>query len=181
MQVAEARGVILLALALRGVETWEYTPMQVKLSLTGYGKATKSQMAKIWKTTGQPDAWTSPVYSQFLLAVREVNSKLPASARIRVFGGDDFGPHSNQNRDRAAVTLIKERALKKRGKCLVIYGAAHFYRTYGDVNDILNEGGGDITMRLEREYPGRTFVVHPFGGPLTHPGLTGSDPAQVFC
>src|SRR5438067_961575 len=83
----------------------------------------KSQMERIWKTTAQPDAWTSPVYSQFLLAVREVNSTLPASARIRVFGGDGFGAHANQNRDQAAVSLIKERALKKRGKCLVIYGA----------------------------------------------------------
>lgn len=138
----------------------------------------KSQLERIWKTTAQPDAWTSPVYFQFLSAVREVNSKLPANARIRVFGGDDFGAHANQNRDQTAFSIIKEQVLKKGGKCLVIYGAAHFYRTYGDVDDILNEGGGNITMRLEKEYPGRTFVVHPFGGPLTHPALTGHDPAD---
>lgn len=138
----------------------------------------KSQLERIWKTTAQPEAWTSPVYLQFLSAVREVNSKLPVNARIRVFGGDDFGSHANQNRDQAAVSIIKEQALKKRGKCLVIYGATHFYRAYGDVDDILNESGGDITMRLEKEYPGRTFVVHPFGGPLTHPALTGHDPAD---
>ena len=41
MQVAEARGVILLAMEESGVPVWEYTPMQVKTSLTGYGKASK--------------------------------------------------------------------------------------------------------------------------------------------
>jgi crossover junction endodeoxyribonuclease RuvC len=47
MQVAEARGVILLALAQAGLPVWEYTPMQVKVSLTGYGKATKPQVTKM--------------------------------------------------------------------------------------------------------------------------------------
>jgi crossover junction endodeoxyribonuclease RuvC len=47
MQVAEARGVILLAMEERGVPVWEYTPMQVKASLTGYGKATKAQMTRM--------------------------------------------------------------------------------------------------------------------------------------
>jgi crossover junction endodeoxyribonuclease RuvC len=47
MAVAEARGVILLALGQAAVPTWEYTPMQVKQSLTGYGKATKAQVVKM--------------------------------------------------------------------------------------------------------------------------------------
>ncbi|HEY8739455.1 MAG TPA: crossover junction endodeoxyribonuclease RuvC [Candidatus Dormibacteraeota bacterium] len=47
MQVAEARGVILLAMEEEGVPVWEYTPMQVKVSLTGYGKASKAQMTRM--------------------------------------------------------------------------------------------------------------------------------------
>lgn len=47
MAVAEARGVILLAMEESGVPVWEYTPMQVKSSLTGYGKATKAQMTRM--------------------------------------------------------------------------------------------------------------------------------------
>jgi crossover junction endodeoxyribonuclease RuvC len=47
MQVAEARGVILLAMEESGVPVWEYTPMQVKTSLTGYGRATKAQMTRM--------------------------------------------------------------------------------------------------------------------------------------
>ena len=45
--VAEARGVILLAAAQCGVPIYEYTPMQVKQSLTGYGKAVKKQMMEM--------------------------------------------------------------------------------------------------------------------------------------
>ena len=39
--VAEARGVILLAAAQAGLPVYEYTPMQVKQAVTGYGKALK--------------------------------------------------------------------------------------------------------------------------------------------
>ena len=45
--VAEARGVILLALAQHGVPLYEYTPMQVKLAVTGYGKADKKQVMQM--------------------------------------------------------------------------------------------------------------------------------------
>jgi crossover junction endodeoxyribonuclease RuvC len=47
MQVAEARGVILLAMEQRGIPVWEYTPMQVKVSLTGYGRASKAQVTRM--------------------------------------------------------------------------------------------------------------------------------------
>ena len=45
--VAEARGVILLALAQHGVPLFEYTPMQVKQAVTGYGKALKPQVQEM--------------------------------------------------------------------------------------------------------------------------------------
>lgn len=42
--VAEARGVILLACAQHGVPVFEYTPLQVKSAVVGYGKAEKRQV-----------------------------------------------------------------------------------------------------------------------------------------
>ncbi len=45
--VAEARGVILLAAQLNGVEVCEYTPLQVKQAVTGYGQATKNQVMEM--------------------------------------------------------------------------------------------------------------------------------------
>ena len=44
INVAQARGVILLAAKQHGVPMFEYTPLQVKQSVVGYGKAVKSQV-----------------------------------------------------------------------------------------------------------------------------------------
>lgn len=45
--VAEARGIILLAAAQGGLPIEEFTPMQVKLAVTGYGKAVKKQVQEM--------------------------------------------------------------------------------------------------------------------------------------
>lgn len=42
--VAHGRGVILLACENAGVQIYEYTPLQVKQSVVGYGRAEKSQV-----------------------------------------------------------------------------------------------------------------------------------------
>lgn len=42
--VGEARGVVLLALQKSNIEVHEFTPLQVKSSISGYGKATKRQV-----------------------------------------------------------------------------------------------------------------------------------------
>lgn len=45
--VAEARGVALLASVKQCGSLFEYTPMQIKQALTGYGKADKKQMQQV--------------------------------------------------------------------------------------------------------------------------------------
>ena len=45
--VAEARGVILLAAQKAGVPIFEYTPLQVKMAVTGYGQAHKPQVMEM--------------------------------------------------------------------------------------------------------------------------------------
>lgn len=47
MSVAQARGVVLLVARQHGLPIFEYTPMQIKQSLTGYGKADKKQMQEM--------------------------------------------------------------------------------------------------------------------------------------
>ena len=49
IQVAQARGVILLAAAQNGIPVYEYTPLQIKQSVTGYGKAIKTQVQDMTK------------------------------------------------------------------------------------------------------------------------------------
>ncbi len=47
MSVGEARGVVLLALADAGLPIVEYTPMQIKQAITGYGSADKRQVQEM--------------------------------------------------------------------------------------------------------------------------------------
>ena len=47
IQVAQARGAILLSAINHNIPVDEFTPLQVKQSMTGYGRAEKGQMQKL--------------------------------------------------------------------------------------------------------------------------------------
>jgi crossover junction endodeoxyribonuclease RuvC len=47
MTVAQARGVVLLAGQQAGLKIYEYTPLQIKQALTGYGRAEKKQIQEM--------------------------------------------------------------------------------------------------------------------------------------
>ena len=49
IDVAQARGVIILAAEHRGVRVFEYTPLQVKQAVVGYGRAEKKQIIEMTK------------------------------------------------------------------------------------------------------------------------------------
>lgn len=57
IHVGQARGIVLLAAADNGIPIREFTPMQVKMAVTGYGRAEKPQVQTMVRT---------------LLALREV-------------------------------------------------------------------------------------------------------------
>ena len=50
IQVGQARGVILLAAVNKGLEVFEYTPLQVKQAVVGYGRAEKIQVQQMVKS-----------------------------------------------------------------------------------------------------------------------------------
>ena len=53
--VAEARGVILTALQKYNIPIYEYTPIEVKQVLTGYGRATKKEVESMVKLSLNTD------------------------------------------------------------------------------------------------------------------------------
>ena len=61
LSVGQARGVVLLAMANAELEVHEYTPLEVKQAVVGYGRATKNQVQEMVKmllgldTVPQPD------------------------------------------------------------------------------------------------------------------------------
>ena len=49
INVAQARGVILMTARINKVDTYEYTPLQVKQAVVGYGRADKIQVQRMVK------------------------------------------------------------------------------------------------------------------------------------
>ena len=66
----------------------------------------RAHLKRVGPTEFGSVVWESAVYQDFFAAVREVNSRLPADARIRVFGAED-----NRNRDVAAYSILKQQVL----------------------------------------------------------------------
>ena len=50
INVAQARGVVLIVGCKRNIPTFEYTPLQIKQAVTGYGRADKMQVQRMVKT-----------------------------------------------------------------------------------------------------------------------------------
>lgn len=49
IMIAQARGVLILSAVNNGVDVYEYTPLQVKQAVTGYGRADKTQIQQMVK------------------------------------------------------------------------------------------------------------------------------------
>lgn len=49
IKVGQARGVEILAAVNQGLKTYEYTPLQIKQAVTGYGRADKNQVQEMVK------------------------------------------------------------------------------------------------------------------------------------
>jgi uncharacterized iron-regulated protein len=119
-----------------------------------------AELRQVWQTTSQTDGtWDSPLYADFYAAVREVNMKLPADARVRVLAGDPPAG-SGLGRDATAFSVLQEHVLNTHGKALVVYGSGHLLRAVPDPV-------ARLTTLLDTSYPGSTFVVITGGGP--HP------------
>ena len=69
IDVAEARGVILLAAARKNIPIFEYTPLQVKVAVTGYGRAEKHQMQEMTKNILHLDKIPKPDDTADALAI----------------------------------------------------------------------------------------------------------------
>jgi len=69
LAVGEARGVALLAAAKNDLPVYEYTPLEVKESLVGYGRATKGQVQEMVGVLLGLDSIPQPDHAADALAV----------------------------------------------------------------------------------------------------------------
>ncbi len=89
IDVAQSRGVIVLAAAQSGLDIAEYTPLQVKQSVVGYGRAEKKQVQEMTrlmlnlKSVPKPDDTADAL----ALAICHAHSAGSMLGRIRINGG----------------------------------------------------------------------------------------------
>ena len=118
---------------------------------------------RIWRDSTKVASWESPIYAEWLAAIREANRGLPSSRRMRVLAGDtavDWSSIRNHS-DWAALgdnnisfaNVIIEQVLKKKHHALVVLGTNHITKS-GD-----RDGGDNTTTRVESRYPGSTHTV----------------------
>jgi crossover junction endodeoxyribonuclease RuvC len=86
LSVGQARGVILLALADAGLLTYEYTPLQVKQAITGYGRASKEQMQEMVRLLLQLEAVPQPddAADALAMAICHAHSRSTAERMARM-------------------------------------------------------------------------------------------------
>ena len=86
INVAQARGVILLAIQQTGVPVYEYKPMQVKQSVVGYGNATKHQVQDMTRRLLNLSAMPKPDDAADAVAIALCHARSSTSMLAREIG-----------------------------------------------------------------------------------------------
>ena len=98
-------------------------------------------------------------------AVDQINLALPPERRVRVFVN---ATPADGDRNATAAALVREHALDKRQKALVVFGSGHVWRRFGGV-----------TTLLERQSPGRVLVIETIA-PVSASAFDAPDAAAQF-
>lgn len=80
IDVAQARGVTMLAIQQAGVPVYEYTPLQVKSAVTGFGQAQKPQVMEMTKRLLRLKAVPKPDDTADALAIAICHAQYGGSA-----------------------------------------------------------------------------------------------------
>ena len=128
-----------------------------------------------WRNTTQPGRCDPRQHKELIDAIREVNRHLSPSRRLRVLAGDspidwdrirsadDVKPFLDR-RDIDFATVVEREVLAKHRTALLLIGAAHVLRHPVSWRDDPRPPAATVTMLLERDYPGSTFIIVPHDG-----------------
>jgi crossover junction endodeoxyribonuclease RuvC len=77
LAVGQARGVVLLALQKSGIDSFEYTPLEVKQAVVGFGGADKKQVQEMVRALLQLDKIPKPddAADALAIAITHLNTK----------------------------------------------------------------------------------------------------------
>ena len=82
LSVGQARGAVLVAAAMAGIECCEYAPARVKQAVCGYGRAEKEQVQRMVKAILGLEAPPTPNHAADALAVAICHALAPPLLRI---------------------------------------------------------------------------------------------------
>ena len=82
LSVGQARGAVLVAAAVLGVECAEYPPARVKQAVCGYGRAEKAQVQRMVRAILAMEANPTPNHAADALAVAICHALAPPLLRI---------------------------------------------------------------------------------------------------
>jgi len=82
LSVGQARGAVLVAAALAGVDCFEYAPAHVKQATCGYGRADKAQMQRMVKAILHLKEIPTPDHAADALAVAICHALAPPLERL---------------------------------------------------------------------------------------------------
>ena len=88
ISVAHGRGVILLAGQEAGIPMFEYTPLQIKQAIAGYGRADKKQMMEMVRRLLHLKTVAKPDDASDALAVAICHARFSGSLLRNIAGGD---------------------------------------------------------------------------------------------
>ena len=82
LKLAHVRGVVLLAAAEAGLAVNEYSPLEVKMSVVGYGRAEKAQVQRMVRAILALESNPTPSHAADALAVAICHALAPPLLRI---------------------------------------------------------------------------------------------------
>lgn len=83
MAVSEARGVVLYIIERQGFQLAEYTPQEVKMTLTGYGRAEKKQVQEMVKLLLKMEKIPKPDDAADALAIALTAAQMAGKPKLR--------------------------------------------------------------------------------------------------
>lgn len=89
ISVAHGRGVVLLAGQEKGIPMFEYTPLQVKKAIAGYGRASKKQMMEMVRRLLSLDEVAKPDDASDALALAICHARF-SSSLLNIDGGNNI-------------------------------------------------------------------------------------------
>lgn len=118
------------------------------------------ELAPVWRDTTAPRVWESPIYADFLRAVRAANLRAPAADRVRVVGGEvpiDWQEATTGEdllpllgRGDYPIEIVEREVFAANRKGLAIYGSGHCDRRRG------------FTAAVAERHPGKVWSAFGF-------------------